>query len=284
MFLGSQAMDRLGLTRKQLRGTAWMRLGRDVYADSRMGRDHEIACHAAALRMPPEAAFAGPSAAYLLGVEHAAAFEDPVHLVVPEASRMPSRRGVRVHRVRLRPSDVDDTGGLPRTSPARTVWDLASWLEPVASVPVIDTLLGLGVVDAAALVEYIAARQGQRGHLRAGRAVALADGRAQSPPESVLRVRLVLAGLPMPVPQFDIRIGSVTVHPDLAWPEYKVAAEYDGVWHASAEQLRRDRRRLNLLMTAGWGVLHVTGDRLRRDVTGVIAEIRTALRSRGWPG
>ena len=110
----------------------------------------------------------------------------------------------------------------------------------------------------------------------------LADGRAQSPPESVLRVRLVLAGLPRPVAQFPVRIGSVTLHPDLAWPEYLVAMEYDGLWHANADQLHRDRRRLNMLAAAGWIVLHVTSDRLRRDFRGLSAELCTALRSRGW--
>jgi hypothetical protein len=284
IFLGSQAIDSQVLTPNQLRARAWMRLRYDVYADTRVGRDHLVACHAAALRLPDGFAFAGRSAAYLLGVDHAAEFEDAVHIVVPAAMRLQSRKGVTVHRVHLLPGDVEETGGLRRTSPVRTVWDLANWLEPVRSVPIIDAMLALGVVDADGVSAYIAARRGQRGHRRAGRTAALADGRAQSAPESVLRVRLVLAGLPRPVPQFDVRIGAVTLHPDLAWPEYKLALEYDGAWHAAAERLHLDRRRLNLLATEGWLVLHATSERLRRDFGGLVREVGTALRSRGWSG
>lgn len=47
-------------------------------------------------------------------------------------------------------------------------------------------------------------------------------------------------------------------------------------WHAPA-QLRKDRRRLNGLISAGWTVLHVTDDRLRHDLDGIVAEIRAVL-------
>jgi hypothetical protein len=284
VFRGRQAVDGLVLTAGQLRSDAWVRLDHDVYADSRLESDHDLACRAAALRLPPQAAFAGPSAAYLLGVAHAARSTDPVHVVVPPSMRLPSRKRVRVHHVRLSAEDVDTTSGLTRTSATRTVWDLSMWMAPTSSVPIIDSLLGLGVVDLEALNEYVASRPAERGFRRAGQAVALADGRAQSPPESVLRVRLVLAGVPRPVVQLPVTMGSITLHPDLAWPEYLVAVEYDGLWHDDPGQMHRDRRRLNKLIAAGWAVLHVTSERLRRDFRGVVAEVKGTLRSRGWPG
>ena len=61
-----------------------------------------------------------------------------------------------------------------------------------------------------------------------------------------------------------------------------MAVEYDGQWHADAEQLHRDRRRLNQLVAAGWLVLHVTSQRLRHDFAGIVRETRAALLSRGW--
>jgi hypothetical protein len=157
-------------------------------------------------------------------------------------------------------------------------------MAPTSSVPIIDSLLGLGVVDLRTLNEYIASRPAQRGFRMAGQAVALSDARAQSAPESVLRVRLVLAGVPRPVVQLPVSVGSITLHPDLAWPEYLVAMEYDGLWHDEPGQMHRDRRRLNKLIAAGWAVLHVTSERLRRDFRGLVAEVRSTLRSRGWPG
>lgn len=67
---------------------------------------------------------------------------------------------------------------------------------------------------------------------------------------------------------------------DLAWPERKVAVEYDGLWHDDPEQFHRDRQRLNRLLGRDWIVLHVTAKRLRDDFDGFLAEVRAALRSR----
>jgi very-short-patch-repair endonuclease len=111
----------------------------------------------------------------------------------------------------------------------------------------------------------------------------LADPGAQSPTESHLRVRLVLAGLPRPVAQHPVRGPSgLVLHPDLAWPQFRVAVEYDGQWHADPDQLTRDRYRLNQLVAAGWLVLHVTGRRLHREFPALVREIRAALVARGW--
>ena len=77
----------------------------------------------------------------------------------------------------------------------------------------------------------------------------VADGAAQSVPESQVRVHFLGAGLPRPTAQLPVPVASgLTLHPDLAWEEFKVAVEYDGLWHGDADQFHRDRRRLNLLV------------------------------------
>ena len=124
-------------------------------------------------------------------------------------------------------------------------------------------------VSEADLAAYARSTFGQRGSKLAARAFSMADGRSQSRPESELRVRLVSAGLPKPVVQLAIVLpNGVTLHPDLAWEEYRVAAEYDGLWHGDADQFHRDRRRLNLLVASGWLVLHVTSQRMRHRLPG----------------
>ena len=95
-FQGSTAVSRGLLTRHQLRSSAWIRLRHDVYADARLDRDHALACRAAMLRLPSSAAIAGPSAAYLLGVEHAALFDDDVHVMVPTKVRAGRQQGLRI--------------------------------------------------------------------------------------------------------------------------------------------------------------------------------------------
>jgi hypothetical protein len=283
VFLGSDATRRGLITAHQLRSNAWIRLRQDVYADARLERDHELACRAAALTLPPSAVIAGPSAAYLHGVEHAAGPGDDVHVLTAPRQRLSPRHRLRLHASLVSPGDVLGGPGLRRTSPVRTAWDLASWLDPIPAVAALDGLLGLGLLTLDDLRKYVRGREGERGWRRAAAAASLADGRAQSVPESQLRVRFVLAGLPRPVSQHPIRLPSgLVLHPDLAWPEYMVAVEYDGMWHGEPDRLHNDRRRLNQLVGAGWLVLHVTSRRLQRDFAGVLAEVRAALVSRGW--
>lgn len=271
------------ITPEELRSSAWIRKRYNVYADARLEDDHTLSCRAAAAILPSGTAIAGRSAAYLLGVQHAANSASDVELYPRVETRLGHRDGIRVHTGILQPPDLIIASGLTCTSGARTAWDVARWLRAVDAVPIIDTLLSLGAVTAAELDEYAAERLGLRGSRRAAAALTLVDGRAQSPPESQLRVRLVGAGLPKPVAQLPIVLpGGLVLHPDLAWEEYRVAAEYDGLWHATADQLHRDRRRLNQLVGAGWIVLHVTSQRLRTDFPGIVREVRAALISRGW--
>ncbi|MET0494187.1 MAG: DUF559 domain-containing protein [Actinoplanes sp.] len=283
VFRGAEAIRRGTLTADELRSAAWLHLRHDVYADSRLERDHALACRAALIRLPPTTVLAGPSAAYLHGAIHAAGFHDDIHVITPPVVRVGAQRGLRVHHLDLPPTETTRRAGLPVTGATRTAWDLAAWLDPVMAVPVIDTLLALDLTTSAALTDQLARHANQRGWRRAQRAFTLADAGAQSPPESRLRVRLVLAGLPKPIAQCPVRVSpTLILHPDLAWEEWRVAVEYDGEWHADPDQLHRDRRRLNQLVTAGWTVLHVTGKRLHQDFPGIVREVKTALTSKGW--
>ncbi|MFJ6197777.1 hypothetical protein [Micromonospora sp. NPDC092111] len=305
IFRGSVAVSRGLLTRNDLRSTAWRPLFRDVYADARLQVTHRHRCTAVARwLLPPGAAIAGRSAAALFGVGSVPP-DDPVDVLVPRPAagvcrqdRRPppgltgdptvvGRRrgpaaGLGVHHADLAAEDIVDRAGMLVTSPARTCWDLARWLDVVEAVVVIDALLARRLTDVAALREYALARAGQRGWRSLLRAVDLADPGAESPPESRTRVRLVLAGLPRPETQWVVTAGGRFVaRLDLAWPQFKVAVEYDGLWHGDPEQFHRDRRRLNRLLGGEWIVLHVTARRLREDFAGFLAEVRAALRLRG---
>jgi very-short-patch-repair endonuclease len=224
---------------------------------------------------------AGRSAAYLYGARLVGP-TDPVEVLVPPNARIRQRTGLVVHTGPLSGADIQPRAALPLTTPVRTCWDLAQWLDPVEAVVRVDALAATRAVDLARLSEFAQARYGERGWRRAMRVASLADPGAASPPETRLRVRLVLAGIPKPVTQFVItHNGQFVARTDLAWPDCGVAVEYDGVWHAeSATQIHADRRRLNALITAGWIVLHITAKRLRDDFDGFAGELRAVLRSR----
>lgn len=281
IFRGSWAVAHGLLTRDELRSSAWQRLFQDIYADSQVTVTHLTRCTAVARwLLPPGAALAGRTAAALYGAIRADP-QEPIEVLVPAGTRLGPTQGVRVHTAEVALGDLVDRNGMPVTSPTRTCWDLARWLDVVEAVVVIDTLLARRVTTREALRDHALSRAGQRGWRLMLRAVDLADAGAESPQESRLRVRLVLAGLPGPVTQHVVqRDGRFVARLDLAWPDCRVAVEYDGLWHRDPEQFHRDRRRLNRLLGADWIILHVTARRLAEDFNGVLAEIRGALRSR----
>ncbi len=86
-----------------------------------------------------------------------------------------------------------------------------------------------------------------------------------------------------PVAQYRVhdRYGFVA-RVDLAYPEARLAIEYDGLWHAERRAFLDDRRRLNRLDAAGWLVVHVTVEDLRRPDL-LIARVR-ALRAQRLAG
>jgi hypothetical protein len=151
--------------------------------------------------------------------------------------------------------------------------------EVVEAVVLLDALASGGVLRPLHLGPLRDRLQATRGGGRGLRALGLHDPAAESPQESRRRVRLALVGLPRPQSQYVIRgaAAEFLARVDLAWPQRRVAVEYDGEWHADAAQLRRDRRRLNRLTAAGWTVLHVTADRLQHDLDAVVQEIAACL-------
>ncbi len=84
--------------------------------------------------------------------------------------------------------------------------------------------------------------------------------------------------MPRPVAQYVVRhAGGFVARVDFAWPERKIALEYEGAWHGeSPQQVAADRRRLNRLSAAGWTVVFVTAADLHRPEA-LIARIAAAL-------
>jgi very-short-patch-repair endonuclease len=266
------------LTPDQLRSSAWRRLYRGVYADADLTASYAVRVAGARLLVPPFAVFSGRTAAHLLGAEELVDPEDPVELSIPRGSRFGPVTGLRVRRVLpLGPDEVTRAGSSRCTTGLRTALDIARCEDLPESVVALDVLLARGIVHQHDLREVAAGLAG-RGARRAARAIELADPRSESQQESRLRVALVVGGL-RPVAQFVVRDpdGRFLARVDLAFPELKVAVEYDGAWHGRAGQLRKDRRRLNDLTRAGWVVLHVTAADMH-DQPALVRSVRDLLR------
>ena len=127
-----------------------------------------------------------------------------------------------------------------------------------------DAVLHRCGLAAATVLDVAARHPGVRG-LRVMRVVAaLADPRAESPPESVVRVAITLSGLPAPVPQHVVLDrGRFVARADLAWPDLLLVAEYDGGHHNEARQFSRDRLRATRIVCAGWRYIGLDATHLR---------------------
>ena len=133
------------------------------------------------------------------------------------------------HRARLPAEAVVDIGGKAVTSCARTVVDLARWLDFPDGVAVVDAALRLGVAREALSVELDRANR-RPGNAQARRAVDFGDARAESPGESRSRVLMHRLGLPMPTLQreFCNDVGEVDARVDFDWAEHGACGEFDG--------------------------------------------------------
>jgi hypothetical protein len=276
LFLGSHAVAEGAVTRRQLQSGLFRRVIHNVYADPRMTLDHQLLCRAVALLMPVDAVIGGRSAATWFGAPFAGA-ADAVTVIVPPDRAWRGPRGVRVHRTDLAVAEIGVADHVRVTSPLRTAWDVATLERTRDAVATLDAMLRVGSIDPAALADLQASAPGRWRGLRAQRALALADGRAQSPPESWVRVACHLAGLPHPVPQYVVVVGGEFLgEVDLAWPEARLIVEYEGAHHFDGLQIVRDDARYARLVAAGWRVIRL-GSADLWDLDAVVARIRAAL-------
>ena len=152
--------------------------------------------------------------------------------------------------------------------------DLARWNGLMAGVAAMDAALHNGLCSAEGLQEALARLpETAGGGPRARQAVRLADGRSESPGESLSRVRMWELRLPKPELQVSVRVGSELYILDFYWPDHGVAGEFDGrVKYRSAsfgkdpedvvwrEKLREDALRASGLAVARWTWAQAWGD------------------------
>ncbi|WP_406689086.1 DUF559 domain-containing protein [Saccharopolyspora sp. ID03-671] len=267
-----------GLTDEQIYAR-FLRVFHGVYTTPTTPLTHQLKSAAAAVILPKGSVITGRSAATLRGVD-LAGFGNPVEVIVPTKDLLMRRQGLRCSSVRIGEFEHSPWRGVGVAGFPRIAFDLLKQRAITQAVACCDALLHAGVITADEIAGSLVGRH-DHGIRRARMRLPYLDGRAESIPESVLRVELVLRGL-HPVPQLEVFDGDRFVaRLDLAFEEAKVAVEYDGGWHADPAQVEHDRRRRDRLRGLGWTVIVVTNDQLRDGVERVIAEVAAAVRWRG---
>jgi G:T-mismatch repair DNA endonuclease (very short patch repair protein) len=240
---------------------------------------HQLHAEAVMLAAPKGAVLGGLTAATLWSMRGPLAGPaDPVEVVLPPGTRWHPGPGVAVRSATTSGEVVTD-GLLRWTDRTRTALDLVRRGPLDEAVVLLDRLVQCRVAFLDDVRKAAARLPRCRGSSQARQVVALADGLAESPPETRLRLLVHRSGLPAPVAQFSVRHeGRFVARVDFGYPEKRLAIEYDGAWHGRPEQLTKDRARMNRLLAAGWRVLFVTAADLR-DPSALVARIAAALSS-----
>lgn len=203
LVFGRQEALAAGFTDHQLAGKRVKRLGQGWYATDERERTRWVAA-LAACRGP--AVLYGVTAlrCYGLPIPWACRNDRTIHVCVPPTAGAPQRAGVIAHQRIMLDGDIVTVQGLPTTSPARTFLDLTADLPLEDLVGVGDAMLAAEILHRDVLQARLARAGRQRGIRMARAAAGMVDGRADSMPESTLRVRIINDKLPAPEPQCPI--------------------------------------------------------------------------------
>lgn len=273
------------ITRDESRSTRFATPFRGVRTSTDWPTDLRGRTQALAPTMTEDSFFCGPSAAALLELPLPYWLADaPVTVAVPEDCVHHRRRGVVHRRLQVLPEEVTMRQGMRLTSPIRTFLDLAADLPFHHLVAVGDEVVRSHGVSTDQMLVVLNHRIRYPGKPLARRTIPHLSSLAESPQESRTRALLLDAGLPKPVPQFVVRDsrGRFIARVDLAYPELKIAIEYDGDIHRDIARFRADARRRTALRAAGWYVVEVVAPDVRRPYD-VVGMVRTAIRAQGGP-
>jgi hypothetical protein len=260
----------------------WRRAGlvrqivRNAYVDALVPDSIPLRATAVAKVTPRDVVICRRTAAWLHGID-VLALQELTDLPPVETVRPPKRRSLRVspgsgHSQTLYAEDVVELHGLQVTSPTATAIHLARHRPRPYGLSALDAMAHAGLVDVPELRAALRKYPHHPGIRKARELAELVEPATESPGESWLRLRMIDAGFPAPVPQVEITDGKDTFRIDLAFLEpiprtadRRLGLEYDSdLWHSTEKQLEHDRWRRRRLSALGWDLLSVR----RTDVWG----------------
>ncbi|MGN6587642.1 MAG: type IV toxin-antitoxin system AbiEi family antitoxin domain-containing protein [Solirubrobacterales bacterium] len=274
--LGDKAIDH-AIATKRLH-----RVFRGVYAVSNPLVNERARLRAAALACGPDAVISHLSAGALLRLLD----KGPVVIdVIAPGDRGRHIDGIRFHRVRA--PRLEETGtvhGIPCTSPARTLVDLAGTVGDWTLSSVFERAAQRGMLDIPAI--EAAMDPGRRGmkSLRAlidmwRNAAPLAkNGKLKSPLEAKVLPILARRHFPVPLLNAPVQIANGQIEVDFLWPDHRFVLEADSRdFHATHIAFERDRWRDRELMRAGYLTLRVTHRQAEREAEAIADTIASRL-------
>lgn len=214
---------------------------------------------AAQLALGPRSIAGGETAARLWGMQGLPRWDGhTVHMIVPGPGTKRHRPRVTLHTWEVGPEEVTTADGVLRvTVPGRTLRDVVLRVDRETAVSLVDSALQRGLVREEDLEEIALANGRRKGCVRTRPWWDLADGRAESPLETRVRLACTDAGFPPTSLQrrFLDGTGRIIAVADFWWEDLQLIGEADGLApHSLPEALARDRRRQNALQLTYPGV------------------------------
>jgi hypothetical protein len=220
----------------------------DVYiaVDAYDADDHRMWCWAVALTLKRGDAVDRYSAAFLWGVDLLPRGAAAVSVSISPARRLRPHPRRTTIRATLDATDITTLAGVPLTTPVRTAFDLGRQSRRAHALIALDAMCHHRLIRLPELERYIMARPGWPGVDCLNTLLQIVDARAESPMETRLRLLLHDGGAPVPIPQYEVRDedGRFLARVDLAYPQWRIALEYEGDHHRERAQFRRDIARV----------------------------------------
>lgn len=195
-----------------------------------------------------------------------------------------SRPRIQIHRSRrLGADDVTVTLGIPITTVARTLLDLAEVADRRGLERAVERAESLRIFDLAALRDVLDRAEGRRGAPALRKVLAHYDAAGELT-RSELELRFLelcrAAAIPPPRVNALIELNDSEPEVDFAWPEQRLIVETDGhETHGTRAAFERDRRRDQRLIRAGWRVVRFTWRQIVHEPHETTTTLRALLPS-----
>lgn len=208
----------------------------------------------------------------------------PTRVDVSVSRRLHGQNGICVHVATIADDERTVHAGIPVTTVARTLLDLAAVVQRHELNRVLERAEALQLSDATPLIALMERHHGRRGlaNLKAAMSEGLRPVVTRSELERRFLTFLDLAGLPRPETNVWLDVGGDWMEVDCVWREQGVIAELDSrAWHLTTEAFERDRERDRRALAAGWRPVRVTdralrdgADRLREELSALVAVVQ----------
>jgi very-short-patch-repair endonuclease len=277
--VGRQQLHQLGhgeaSIKRGLRSGRLHRLHREAYAVGHRRLTRRGEWLAAVLACRDGALLSHTSAAALWGLERPRSVV--VEVTAPGGRQFrPGRRGIRLHRCRIRAGEETERDGIPATTVARTLFDLSEVVDFARSRRAWDEADRLGLLELRAVERVCELGYGRRA-LKPIRRL-LAEARTPSLTRSALEERFAAFCHEHRLPQPSVNVELLGYEVDAYWPARRLVVELDGfAYHRHRAAFERDRVRDAALQVAGYRVLRITQRRLANDADAVARQLHRAL-------